>query len=88
MLDASQTQQPEQILLGNTAPIPQAYNLTPRLRQVGELLAEGLSNKLIGVKLNISGHTVKFHVNELMRKLGVTTRSAVVAKLLRSGTMV
>jgi len=44
--------------------------LTPRENDVVRLIAEGLSNKLIAVKLELSEHTVKFHVNNVCKKLG------------------
>jgi two-component system nitrate/nitrite response regulator NarL len=40
--------------------------LTPRELEVLQLLAEGLPNKAIGVRLEISEHTVKFHVNAIL----------------------
>jgi DNA-binding CsgD family transcriptional regulator len=53
--------------------------LTPREHEV-LALAEGLTNKAIGRRLNISLHTVKFHVESLFRKLGARTRTEAVAK--------
>ena len=46
--------------LGNTRQLD-AEGLTARETQVLELLAEGLSNKGIGTRLDISDQTVKFH---------------------------
>ncbi len=46
---------------------------------VAELLAQGLTNKQIGSRLDISEHTVKFHVNNTMRKTGAQTRAKVAA---------
>lgn len=40
-----------------------------------ELIAEGLTNKDIGEKLNISEKTVKNHVSNLMKKLNVNDRT-------------
>jgi DNA-binding CsgD family transcriptional regulator len=56
--------------------------LTPREMEVLNLIAEGLTNKLIARRLDISLHTVKFHVESLFRKLSVRTRSEAVAKAL------
>jgi DNA-binding NarL/FixJ family response regulator len=56
--------------------------LTPREIEVLSLIVEGLTNKLIARRLDISLHTVKFHVESLFRKLGVRTRSEAVAKAL------
>ncbi|MGG1594741.1 LuxR C-terminal-related transcriptional regulator [Terribacillus saccharophilus] len=56
-------------------------NLTTREEETLQLLAEGLTNKDIGEKLNISEKTVKNHVSNLMRKLNVNdrTQAAVLA---------
>jgi DNA-binding CsgD family transcriptional regulator len=54
--------------------------LTPRELEVLATLAEGMTNKAIGRRLNISLHTVKFHVESLFRKLGARTRTEAVAK--------
>ena len=59
--------------------------LTAREMQVLELLAEGESNKRIANVLNISEHTVKFHVASVFGKLGATTRTEVVTTALRRG---
>src|SRR4030081_2282898 len=53
--------------------------LTPREHEVLATLAEGLTNKAIARRLDISLHTVKFHVESLFRKLGARTRSETVA---------
>ena len=54
--------------------------LTPRELEVLATLAEGMTNKAIARRLNISLHTVKFHVKSLFRKLGARTRTEAVAK--------
>jgi len=59
--------------------------LTERERQVVQLLAEGLSNKLIADRLGISDHTAKFHVNGVMVKLGASTRTEAVVEAVRRG---
>ena len=60
-------------------------DLTPREAQVLGLLSEGLSNKGIAKRLEISEHTVKFHVNALLGKFGARTRTEVVARAVGSG---
>ncbi|KNA89360.1 response regulator transcription factor [Gordonia sp. w5E2] len=52
--------------------------LTEREREVLRLLADGLSNKRIGETLFISESTVKFHIRNIIRKLGVTKRTDAV----------
>lgn len=59
--------------------------LTPREREVLVLLVEGLSNKLIAARLGISEHTAKFHVNALLSKLGVQSRTEAVVRAARLG---
>ncbi len=59
--------------------------LTPREREVLDLLGEGLSNKEIGVRLGISEHTAKFHVASVLAKLGAHTRAEAVRGGIRRG---
>lgn len=54
--------------------------LTPREVDVLAAIAEGLSNKEIARRLDISLHTVKFHIESLFRKLGARTRTQALAK--------
>jgi DNA-binding NarL/FixJ family response regulator len=56
--------------------------LTPRELDVLRAVSEGLTNKEIARRLDISQHTVKFHLESLMRKLGVSSRAEAVAKSL------
>ncbi len=62
-----------------------AEELTPRELEVLQLLAEGLANKAIAQRLAISEHTVKFHVNAIMSKLGAQSRTAAVVQATRLG---
>jgi DNA-binding NarL/FixJ family response regulator len=62
-----------------------AEPLTPREIEVLELLAEGLPNKSIAVRLGISDQTVKFHVASISGKLGATNRTDAVRRALRRG---
>ena len=60
--------------------LPRQVHLTPRQRDVLALLCEGLPNKLICRRLNISSGTVKAHISSILRELGVSSRlQAVVA---------
>ncbi|HZN93866.1 MAG TPA: response regulator transcription factor [Myxococcales bacterium] len=69
---------------GGAAP---ADPLTERELQVLSLLAEGLSNKQIGGRLGISEHTAKFHVNAILGKLGVQSRTEAVVRAARLGML-
>jgi DNA-binding NarL/FixJ family response regulator len=59
--------------------------LTPREREVLQLLSDGLGNKEIASKLNISEHTIKFHIRSILGKLGAASRTEAVTRGLRSG---
>ena len=64
---------------------PPAEPLTPREEEVLALLAEGLSNRAIAHALDISEHTVKFHVNAIMSKLDARSRTEAVVRATRLG---
>jgi len=53
---------------------------TPRELEVLAAIGDGLTNKMIARRLEISPHTVKFHVESLLKKLGARTRAEAVAK--------
>jgi NarL family two-component system response regulator YdfI len=59
--------------------------LTGRELEVLDLVAEGLSNKLIAHRLGISEHTVKTHVASIFAKLGASSRTEAVSRAIRRG---
>jgi two-component system, NarL family, nitrate/nitrite response regulator NarL len=59
--------------------------LTAREVEVLELLAEGLPNKSIAIRLGISDQTVKFHVASICGKLGAANRTQAVRRAVRRG---
>ncbi|HZQ56151.1 MAG TPA: LuxR family transcriptional regulator [Bryobacteraceae bacterium] len=59
--------------------------LTPRELQVLRMLADGLGNKEIADRLGISDHTAKFHVAQILAKLGAGSRAEAVAIGIRRG---
>jgi len=59
--------------------------LTVREREVLELVSQGLSNKLIARRLQISEHTVKFHISSISTKLGASSRTDAVSRGVRRG---
>jgi DNA-binding NarL/FixJ family response regulator len=77
------------MLLANDESSPQDEwiddELTPREVEVLELLAEGLANKAIGIRLKISDQTVKFHVASIIGKLGASNRTDAVRLAVRRG---
>jgi DNA-binding NarL/FixJ family response regulator len=62
-----------------------AGRLTEREREVWRLIAQGLSNAEIARSLFISPHTVKFHVHNLLHKLGLKSRSEAISAAHRRG---
>ena len=58
---------------------------TPREIEVLQLLAEGLTNRAIARHLEISEHTVKFHVNAILSKLDAQSRTEAVVTATRLG---
>jgi two-component system, NarL family, response regulator YdfI len=59
--------------------------LTPREREVLQMISAGLGNKEIAGRLSISEHTVKFHVASILGKLGASTRTEAVSIGIRHG---
>ncbi len=59
--------------------------LSGRELEVLDLLAEGLSNKLIAHRLSISEHTVKTHVASIFAKLDASSRTEAVSQAIRRG---
>jgi DNA-binding NarL/FixJ family response regulator len=66
-----------------TLSYPQATRITPREQQVLKLLVDGLSNKQIARKLEISEHGTKRLVANILAKLNCDNRTMAVAKVLR-----
>lgn len=51
-----------------------SHELTEREIQVAKMIAQGMSNKMIGNKLGIAESTVKVHVKHILGKIGLRTR--------------
>ena len=67
--------------------IARSTALTPKEREVLELLARNLSNKEIGLTMNIHEDTVKWHVKNLFAKLSAGTRKQVVSRARLMGIL-
>jgi len=63
---------------------PEAEGLTARESEVLTLLAEGLSNKEIAQKTNITVGTIRTHLEHIYRKLHVRGRTEAMAKYFRA----
>jgi len=64
-----------------------AEGLTPRELEVLRLLAQGKSNKAIGITLSVSEVTVKSHVQSIFRKLNAASRTEAIAVARRKGLL-
>jgi DNA-binding NarL/FixJ family response regulator len=62
-------------------------SLTQREIELLRLVAEGMSNKAIAQALSISENTVKYHVGNILQKLGVQTRTEAVTQAIRAGLL-
>ena len=72
-----------QIELVNEGELPEP--LTPREIEVLQLVTQGLANKQVALSLNISEHTVKFHLSSLFSKLNAASRTEAVRVGLSMG---
>ncbi|HEY8858032.1 MAG TPA: response regulator transcription factor [Gaiellales bacterium] len=70
-------------LVGELRRPPADPDLTAREREVLELLARGMPNKAIALRLSLSEKTVKAHVSAILRKLDVTDRTQAALRAVR-----
>jgi two-component system, NarL family, nitrate/nitrite response regulator NarL len=62
----------------------ESVRMTPREREVVDLIGRGMSNKEIATTLDIAAHTVKSHVRNVMEKLTLRTRLQIAAYVHRT----
>jgi len=62
----------------------QLFNFSKREKQAVELLLQGLSNKEIANQMNISPNTVNTFFRLIMIKMGVSSRSGILARMIRA----
>ncbi|MBN1262587.1 MAG: response regulator transcription factor, partial [Anaerolineae bacterium] len=68
-----------------TRPHKPVYDLTPREEEILALMVKGLTNRDIAEHLIVSESTVKFHVSNVLSKLGVSSRTEAVSLALQEG---
>jgi DNA-binding CsgD family transcriptional regulator len=67
---------------GTVEEISERFGLTPREQETMRLLAEGFCSKEIAARMKISPNTVKAFVHLVMVKMGVSTRSGIIGKMI------
>jgi len=72
------------LVQGLKQPKSDTHDLTEREREILALMVEGLANHDIAARLVVSQSTVKFHVSNVLSKLGVSTRTEAVAMALKN----
>jgi len=72
------------LIQATTTPKPPGSDLTEREREVLALMVKGMSNDEIAEHLTVRPSTAKFHVSNVLSKLGVTTRTEAVAMALQN----
>ncbi len=68
-------------------PTPTPITLSPREREIARMISRGLPNKSIAQALDISVWTVGTYLRRIFSKLGVTSRAAMVAKVMEGGIL-
>lgn len=64
---------------------PVAAKLTAREVELLELVAQGLANKSVAIQLSVSENTVKYHMRNILQKLGVQNRTEAVVIAMQEG---
>jgi DNA-binding NarL/FixJ family response regulator len=82
LLDPAAAARLVESLTGEQEPLDR---LTPREREVLELVGRGFPNKRIAQELRLSEKTVKTHVGHVLAKLGVTDRTQAAVVAVRAG---
>jgi NarL family two-component system response regulator LiaR len=63
------------------------YGLTPRQWEVLKYLVDGLSDRDIALRMDVSVYTVNKHVGAVRQKLGVASRTEAAVKAIREGLL-
>jgi len=62
--------------------LSKCWHLTPREVQVAKLVCDGLDNEQIGHKLHIAYNTVRAHLGNMFRKVGVRGKAALILEFV------
>ncbi len=90
--EAAMTRQTVTRLMKGFAGVSQQQNgavdcLTNREIELLQLVAEGMSNKAVAQALSISENTVKYHMKNILQKLGAQNRTEAVTQAIRVGLL-
>src|SRR5204863_4122157 len=66
---------------------PMAVSFSPRESEIARMVAKGYPNKMIAAVLEISPWTVCTHLRRMFAKLGVSSRAAMVARLIKENIL-
>ena len=75
------------VLLRADKSAPPPVSLSPRELEIARMIAQGHPNKTIAAVLKISSWTVGTHLRRIFFKLGVTSRAAMVARIMELGVL-
>ena len=67
---------------------PESCTLTNREKEIVSFLIQGLSYKMIAFNLDLSIDTVRFHLRNIYKKLHVTSKAAVISKILKQELLI
>ena len=63
--------------------IRKCWHLTPREVEVAKLVCDGLDNKQISKKLHIAYNTVRAHLGNIFRKIGVKSKAGAILEFMK-----
>ena len=64
--------------------LSKCWHLTPREVEVAKLVCDGLDNEQIGKKLRIAYNTVRAHLGNIFRKIGVKGKTGIILEFIET----
>ena len=64
--------------------LSKCWHLTPREVEVAKLVCDGLDNEQIGKKLRIAYNTVRAHIGNIFRKVGVKGKAGIILEFIKT----